>query len=279
MYAVLPRLGGELISAASADYEDYKGLLRCPECGEEVFLRAAHTRRGQEVSAAFVHRKAIAEVSVCELRVGRYGADEVEAQAGKARGQRIQSLRKKLWEYLEQNLSANLRIWRKCKKDCEKKYRGDATNSSMAEFVDFGYDALIGNAEFMLSDRLDVLADLLFRQVSGKLARGEARIAISPHAQGLFQEFVGSHQRDWSLHVKIAREAFEVFLGYRMDQLQRRLCYCLCHPSYLEALPELMDLDASTDEWRGKFVSYLTLQVTFVFLTTDWIKIFKKEFR
>ena len=61
-----------------------------------------------------------------------------------------------------------------------------------------------------------------------------------------------------------------------MSDLRDRLCCCLCHPQMLQSMPELLDLDMETPEWKQKFVSYLTLEIVFVFLTIDWLSIWEK---
>ncbi|HEY9657598.1 MAG TPA: hypothetical protein V6C65_03975, partial [Allocoleopsis sp.] len=105
----------------------------------------------------------------------------------------------------------------------------------------------------------------------------DPRIEIEAEAIGMIQEFLKSRSRDWALHIKITREAMELFLtSPAMAEIRYRLCCCLCHPHSLSVMPELLDLDAATNEWRSKFLAFVTLQITFIFLTIDWIGIWEK---
>lgn len=259
-YAILVKLGGELIAAEYADYEDYKGFLKCPICREPVFLRKAYTRKNIQVPSSFVHHKSIPEISVCELRVGKYTKQDIQIIATTARNQRLTKLKISMWKYLKYNLAISLKSWSNHAKDAKKvKLLGD--------IIDYGMQVLENNIQFILENTLP-RTEILFKNT-------DTRIAIIPEMQPFFDAFLKENKSNWQLHCKIAKEALELFLiSNSMKEIRYRLLCCLCHPTVLQSMPELLDLDTETDEWRQKFLAYLTLQITFVFLTVNWIKIF-----
>ncbi|MBH8564444.1 hypothetical protein I8748_20035 [Nostoc sp. CENA67] len=260
-YAILIKLGGEIIAADEADYDDYKGFLKCPNCKEPVFLRKSHLRNEIEIGSFFVHHKAMPEVSACELRVGRYSKQDVEIIAAKAKGQRLEKLKISLWKFLKNNLTINLKSWSTSASDVKRiKFLG--------EVVDYGMEILENNVNFIIDNTLPRVETLFIEK--------DPKIAIIPEMQPFFDAFLKQNKSNWRLHCKITREALELFLSsHSMKEIRYRLLCCLCHPKALESVPELLDLDAETVEWREKFTAYLTLQVTFVFLTVDWINIFE----
>lgn len=261
-YAKLIRLGGELIEASNADYSDYKGFLRCPECDEPVFLRKSHQRGNVPVPDAFVHHKAVPQVSACEMRVGKYDSVTVQQKRSQAHGQRIRKLQISLWKFLKQNLAVSLRGWEKYVHDVKRV-------PFLGEVVDYGKQVLEGNQVFILEDTLSNVSELLRMQ--------DERIGISPEMEKTITTFIKVRSRDWQLHSMVAKEALDLFLkSPTMAENRHRLCCCLCHPTVLQAMPELLDLDAATEEWRSKFVAYITLQVVFVFLMVDWIGLFNE---
>ncbi|MBD6620152.1 hypothetical protein FNW02_31265 [Komarekiella sp. 'clone 1'] len=259
-YATLGKLGGELIIADEADYNDYKGFLKCPNCKEPVFLRKSHIRNEIQIPSSFVHHKAVKEVSACELRVGRYTKQDVEIISAKAKGQRLDKLRISLWKYLKHNLTISLKSWSKSAEDVKKV-------KLLSEVVDYGKEILEGNVEFILDNTLPRTEILLSEK--------DPLIAITTEAKPFFDTFLKENKSNWKLHCKVAREALELFLSSQsMKEIRQRMLCCLCHPTALQSLPELLDLDTETPEWKEKFTAYLTLQITFIFLTVDWIKIF-----
>ena len=262
-YANLVKLGGELVEASQSDYEDYKGFLRCPECGEPVFLRKAHKRGETSIPDAFIHHKAVPEISACEFRVGRYSPEDVAASRAKAKGQRLVKLTVSLWKFLKTTLSIDLKSWSSYVQDAKRiKFLG--------EVVQYGEEVLETNQSFIL--------DNTFPRITELLAQRDEKIAISPQMRSRVEKFLTARSRDWRLHCQISQEALELSLkSSAMKEIRHRLCCCLCHPKVLEAMPELLDLDAATDEWRQKFVAYMTLQVTFVFLLVDWIGIWGQK--
>lgn len=263
-YASLVKLGGELIEASHADYNDYKGFLRCPECGEPVFLRKGHKRGEIDIPDAFIHHKAVPEISVCEFRIGQYSIEKVAASQARSRGQRLTTLTISLWKFLKTGLAIELKSW--------SFYVRDAKHLKfLGQVVEYGQEVLAGNRNFILDNTFPRTAELIKQR--------DSRLAISSsELQKEIEAFLKTRTRDWQLHCKIAREALEFFLdSSAMSEIRYRLCCCLCHPKILEAMPELLTLDAGTDEWRQKFVAYMTLQITFVFLLVDWIEIWKNK--
>jgi hypothetical protein len=261
-YAILAKLGGELVSADEADYDDYKGFLRCPNCKEPVFLRKSHLRNETEISSSFVHHKAVPEVSVCELRVGRYTKNDIENIYAKARGQRLEKLKISLWKYLKRNLVINLKVYPTFAQDIKK-------IKLLEEIVNYGMEILSTNIEFIVDNTLPRVEVLLINK--------DSRMAIVPEMQPFFDAFIKENKSSWRLHCKIVREALDLFLSSQyMKEIRYRLLCCLCHHKSLESTPELLDLDTESIEWKEKFAAYITLQVTFVFLTVDWINIFDK---
>lgn len=263
-YATLIKLGGELIEASSADYSDYRGFLRCPECGEPVFLRAAHQRQGREVAAAFVHHRAIPEVSICELRVGGYSSEEVQQRNAKARGQRLQKLRISLWKILKSNLTMDFRPWAAWMREAKD-------HPFFGEVAQFGREILVANPDFILNHTFDRLAQMMIDR--------SPHFHVEAGSEDAFSNFLNRNQKDWPLHCRIAKEALEFFLNSKeLEMIQYRVVVCMSHPSCLMRIDQaLIDLDASTVEWRNKFASYLTLQICFVFLAVDWLEVFSDQ--
>jgi hypothetical protein len=262
-YAILVKLGGEILDAQEADYDDYKGFLKCPECREPVFLRKAFIRNDIEVSASFVHHKAVAELSICELRVGKYSQTDVEIISTKVKGQRIQKLKISIWKFLKRNLTINLKAYPKFVSDAKR-------IKFLIDVIDYGMEILDSNVSFILDSTLPRV-EILFQEK-------DPRIGIVPEMQSYFDAFLEQNKNSWKLHYKITKEALELFLSSQyMKDIRHRLLCCLCHPTTLQSVPELLDLNAETREWREKFTAYLTLQITFVFLTVDWVNIFNEK--
>lgn len=114
-YASSLLYGGMLVDAEKANYQDYsKLLLRCPFCGEPVFLsaasyRAEHARlapkskkivlvRETNVSASFNHYHGLAEN--CELRSRTISDRDIQCSFVKGRNQRLKFFQKRFWEIL-----------------------------------------------------------------------------------------------------------------------------------------------------------------------------------
>ncbi|MGG6263193.1 hypothetical protein ACQ4M3_07925 [Leptolyngbya sp. AN03gr2] len=257
-YARLTKFGGQLIDADHADYEDYKGILRCPECGEPVFLRKSHLRGKQSIANTFVHHKAIPEVSKCELRVGSYGSADVEAAAARARGQRLRTLKISLWKYIKTTIAIDLKNW--------STYVKDAKHTVFRQVVEYAEQILKTHDRFILDDTLPRMADLLQQR--------DARIGVSAAMQHTIDQFLVSRSRDWRLHCLIAQEALSLLLtSPSMSEIRHRLCCCLCHPTTIQSIPGLLDLNPATLQWQELFFGYLTLEITFVFLAIDWFGI------
>lgn len=260
-YAKLLKLGGELIEAASADYSDYKGFLRCPECGEPVFLRAAHQRAEREIEAAFCHYRAIPEVSACELRIGRYSPQEVAARNSIARGQRLQKLRISFWKILKTSLGLDFKHYAASVREAKE-------IPFFGEVVNYGKLILMHNPKFILDDTFDRIAEMM--------EKGDKRIGVDAAMVNVVADFMHRSMRNWPLHCKIAKEALQFFLtSPELELIQFRVAACMAHPSVLMKIDQsLVDLDTSTSEWRQKFAGYLTLQICFIFLMIDWLEVF-----
>lgn len=263
-YAKLIKLAGELIEANAADYSDYRGFLRCPECGEPVFLRSAHQRQEREVAAAFIHHRAIPLVSQCELRVGGYSSEEVQRRNAQARGQRLQKLRISLWKILKTNVTMDFKPWSAFMRDAKE-------NSLLAEVAGYGREILRVNPNFILHETFDRLAQLMIDR--------SPQFHVDSRAENRLADFLRRNEKDWPLHCKIAKEALEFFLvSNELDLIQYRVAVCMCHPAVLSRVdPLFIELDVSTKEWRSKFGSYLTLQICFVFLGVDWLEVFEYQ--
>lgn len=261
-HAKLLSLGGEIITAGEADYSDYYGLMVCPNCHEPVFLRKGFMRKETEVEATFVHHKAVPEISICENRVGSYSRQQVEALASEAKNQRLRSLNISMWKYLKTNLAVNLSHWSYDLKFSKSK-------PILVKLNKLAYDALeMNGAEFFIHT-LEQRAELLFNR--------DPLIAIAPGHASIMENFLKGKDRLQSLHVKVSGEALEVFFTAPMKEVRIRLLAVLCSPKCLQYYPDLMDEDTSTKEWKLKFISYLTLQVAFTFLTVDWLKVLQKD--
>jgi hypothetical protein len=77
-YAILGKLGGEIIAADEADYDDYKSFLKCPNCKEPVFLRKSHPRNDIQIPSSFVHHKAHQDhARICLHNQNRYNKNSL----------------------------------------------------------------------------------------------------------------------------------------------------------------------------------------------------------
>jgi hypothetical protein len=153
-YATLIKAGGELIPANKANYQDYYGFLKCPECNEPVFLRQGHLRQGREIKASFVHHKAVPEISVCELRIGKYSQEDIETFATKAKKQRLQKLSISLWKYLKTNMSINFKSYEKVRNDTKH-------NPTFKFLLDYADDYLKNNSDLIVDEFIPVIGEIL----------------------------------------------------------------------------------------------------------------------
>lgn len=261
-YALLSSVGGEPIQAEEADYEHYKGFLKCPACGKPVFLRKEHNRRGRQICSAFIHHKAIPEVSICELRVGNYSKEDVESLSTKARGQRLARLRVSLWKYIKTNMAIDLSRWSHYKREIDNSAVGQTLVNYTEEFMDI-------NKDFVLQETLEKCQNIFINS--------HDLIGIESGAQKFFEPFIEKNRYRWELHYKITKEMLDSFLkNPDFEMIRHRLYCCLCHPDLFWRMPGLIDKDIRSEEFLETFGAYLTLEITFVFLTIDWIEIFKK---
>ena len=156
-YAIFTKIGGELIPASKADYQDYYGFLKCPVCNEPVFLRKSHLRNGKEITASFVHHKAVPEISTCELRVGNYSKEDIEIFAAKARNQRLQKLNISMWKYLKTNMSVHFRGYNQVK----DKTKGNPAFEFLLNYAD---ECLMNNSDLIVDEFIPVLGKMLKTQ-------------------------------------------------------------------------------------------------------------------
>lgn len=130
-YASSLLYGGMLVDAEKADYKDYaRLLLRCPFCGEAVFLvagkhRDEHARlspksrqivlvKAAEVKPAFAHFPGVASQN-CELRSTKINSSFIARCKTKSRNQRLKIFQNhfgKIFEDMEINNQALINIFR-----------------------------------------------------------------------------------------------------------------------------------------------------------------------
>jgi hypothetical protein len=258
-YALLTKIGGELIPASKADYQDYYGFLKCPICNEPVFLRKGHLRNGQEIQASFVHHKAIPEISTCELRVGNYSKEDIETFAAKARNQRIQKLNISMWKYLKSNISVYFNGYEQIR----NKAKGNLT---FGHLLDYGDECLLNNNDLIVDEFIPVLSEMLQNK--------DNYITILQQKLGQLNEFLSDLKSDWELHEKITKEAAELFLSPAMKEIRYRVLTVLCYPDNMQLLNrDLVTLNMQTEAWQKLFSNYLNQQICLVLLTVNWIKL------
>lgn len=259
-YAKLSKIGGELIEASEADYEDYKGFLKCPVCGDTVFLRKQHTSKGTTIRAAFIHHKAIPEISICELRIGGYGREDVEREAGKARGQRLNKARVSLWKYLRTNQVIDLSSWAFYKKDMnETKGR-----RSLIEYANLVIDV---NKEAIIDIYLPTSEEIILKDEGFKIALDEQRQRVTQRVRAI--------NRNRELHHKITVEMLSLILYDRYFlEIRHRILCVLCHFQAMKEEIKLARLSPNTQEWKDRFGIYLAGTVCSIFVTVDWVNIF-----
>jgi hypothetical protein len=260
-YAILASLGGELIEAEKADYSDYFGFLKCPACGEPVFLRKAHKRLGLDIPASFVHHKAIPEVSICENRVNGYSREDFERYSQQAKGQRLQKLSISMWKYLKTNLTIDLNMYSWCKAQVKK--------FNLYRIVTaYGLEVVKQIDSYILNEVFPIMSELIKNQNS--------QIWFDDSVKAKFTDFIKNRSRDWALHEKIASEALQFFLtAESMKEARYKLILCACHPKSMNYPgSKLLDLKMDSDRWRVAFVSYISILLSFIFLSVDWIGLF-----
>ncbi|BDA74432.1 hypothetical protein CAL7716_085980 [Calothrix sp. PCC 7716] len=168
-YASSLLYGGMLVDAEKADYKDYaRLLLRCPFCGEAVFLvagkhREEHARmapkskqivlvKASSVSPAFAHFPGIASQN-CELRSAKINSSFIARCKTKSRNQRLKVFQNSFGKLFENNIDNGvslLSIYKKSNQftpdkyfeDIEKDMRRDfmkrfLNKNNLAEFKDF----------------------------------------------------------------------------------------------------------------------------------------------
>jgi hypothetical protein len=116
-YASSLLYGGALVDSQGATYQDYsKLLLRCPFCGEPVFLSAAkyrteHARlapkskkivlvKGHDVSASFAHFPGIASEK-CEFKALGIKQSDIKKSIARGKNQRLKFFQNRFWKILQ----------------------------------------------------------------------------------------------------------------------------------------------------------------------------------
>ncbi|MGM3309686.1 hypothetical protein ACSQ6I_27510 [Anabaena sp. WFMT] len=258
-YALLTKIGGELIEASKADYQDYYGFLKCPICNEPVFLRKSHLRDGREIKASFVHHKAVPEISTCELRIGKYSQEDIEAFASKAKKQRLQKLNISMWKYVKTNMAVIFKDYDKLKVQTKnvKSYQG-----------------LLVHADNCLTNNIEFIVENLIPQIGKVINNKNADVGEIMGLLEKFNSFVNNLKSDWLLHEKIAKEATELFLSPQMTEIRYRALMVLCYSKNVILINrDLVTLDMDTEEWQKLFTNYLTLQIALIFISINWIKL------
>ncbi|MEA5578701.1 hypothetical protein [Anabaena sp. UHCC 0451] len=258
-YALLTKIGGELIEASKADYQDYYGFLKCPVCNEPVFLRKGHLRNGKEITASFVHHKAVPEISTCELRVGKYSQEDIEVFVAKAKKQRLQKLNISLWKYLKTNMAVSFR-------DYEKLRHKTRNYQLFADLLAYGDQCITNNIDSIVENLIPTIGEMIKNQ--------DDNIGVIMSMLDKFNSFVNDLKSDWLLHEKIAKESAELFLSPQMKEIRYRALTVLCYPDNMNLMnKDLIELRMNTDEWIKIFTNYLTLQIALIFISINWIKL------
>jgi len=260
-YAMLASLGGELIAAENADYSDYKRFLKCPECKEPVFLRKSHRRNNMRVVDAFVHHEASSMGSTCGLRVNNYSQRTVEISATVAREQRIKILNEFLWKYLKSSLAINLC---NCSTELNRIEEYPPLRRWMQEY-----------AMLFLEYRKDLVLKIdIINCVANALINLPDNFSADNERKKIVKQFLASQNRCIKLHLKIAKEALDVFLAPQMREVKLRLLDVIISPECIDAFSsELLVLGTSTEEWELKYFIYILSELAIVFLTVDWSKV------
>lgn len=259
-YAKLSSLGGELIKADEADYEHYKGFLKCPVCDDLVFLRKSHRRGKRFVNSAFIHHKASIEASICEQRVKTYRTQQIQEIASKARGQRLAKLRVSMWKYLKTNLTVDLKYWDKDKKTVEK-------NEGLAEAVRLTHELVdVNKNEFL---------EAIFQEIVDKFFDEETIMARAIEDHTHFSKFKIKWKSRWKLHCKISKEMLDVFLNNsEFQEIRHRVLCCLCQPGFVNEMAVPAGVEVGSDAWCTHLASYILISICFLFITVQWIEIF-----
>jgi hypothetical protein len=246
-YAIVSSLGGEMILASEADYGTYKSFLKCPECKEPVFLRKAYLRDGSEVAASFVHYKELFAFS-CEMRASRYSDDRVNAIASAAREQRLKKLQVSSWKFIKTNLAVDFSQWHRAFKDLKSFDVG-------VSLLNYAVAVSEANYSYFLNS---------FLRLESLLRDGDERVVVRLSKRHLMDSLL---KTDWRLQNKIASEVMELILvSPCFLETRLRLLSVLVHPTSLQSIDGLLDLEMESEEWKVKFISYLSLQVPLKFL-------------
>ncbi len=258
-YAILTKAGGELIAANKADYQDYYGFLKCPECHEPVFLRQGHLRQEKRIKASFVHHKAVPEISTCELRIGKYSKEDIETFASKARNQRLQKLNISMWKYVKTNMAVNFKVY--------NIVQSKAKNYQFFEnLLDYGHSTLIYNTEYIVYKMIPMIGEMMENK--------DDDIEVISESTDRFNKFMSELKSDWLLHEKIAQEAAELFLSPQMKEVRTRVLMILCYPNSMKLINnDLVELTMESEVWQQAFVAHLTNAIALIFISVNWIQL------
>lgn len=244
-WAKILSLGGQLISADAAGYDDYKNILVCPECNEAVFLRGAsirHIKTGDRVQesrvpAHFVHHAFIeGRTRTCSQRVGEYDEAAIERKQSEARNQRAKLLEFYLWKYLKKNAglrSAQFFSEAPALLKRSRKARDVPWDYIVEPFL--GMCAQDGHTERFVAPFLHECD----RTISDLADFGDRIVTLmqSPSENEEFRRishFYKVVSRDWEMQQRISREVMRFLLGSKTQAENRaRLFVALMHPKWM----------------------------------------------
>lgn len=260
-YAKLVKLGGELIEAKDADYQDYYGILTCPECGEPVFLRKGFMRGDTPVGPVFVHHKAIPEMSACDLRVGKYSQEYVARVAGEARNQRLRILQRYLWKFILTSVAySRIDGWQKAIKEIKKVY---------------GYKAMIGFGESVLAQKKELILSGISRASITSLRDPQV---YSGKKIPRIEKFLEQREKDWTFHLKIAKEALSLFLAApQFLYIRKRVIGLSFYTALQDDVSLLSQLRIGTDEWFKHLAIHFFNSIVTIFVMIDWVELLKSN--
>ena len=307
-YAKLIKLGGEYIAAEDADYDDYKGFLTCPECGEPVFLRKAHQRKNAHIADAFVHHKAVPSIELCELRVSRYSTEYIRGKNAESRGQRLAVLQSDLFLILQHSVFAQEVTQHEYEYTLKGLKRGAKRNPLFSQLIKNLVSSLLKEKSFLnLLERLKSTEEktmmieyysLFLKDLEGiimvKDMSGETKIHDVRKKYGDIGKIRAKEEKKLeNLGIKIMGEALDIFLCSQMNQTRSEILYLVLHPVFLERakntkwfknnsnLQMVNDFlnPINYEKWihsKNNFaVIYIMEAIILLFTTVPWVEILK----
>jgi hypothetical protein len=278
-YASLIRIGGELILASEADYSDYFGFLRCPECSESVFLRKGFTRKdGTDVRASFVHHKISQQSKECELRVDSYTSQQIIAKNTQAKNQRLKSLQLHLHKYLKVKNANTLLFFtpnwkrnRHLKHTCRKVYLDFIALFNTAFFVEEKTEIHYKTLEFI--NNYDLLINTLF-----ELFNSNPKKPLDGWREEYYKSIVNLKKNvNWELHIKICREVVDFLYSDICTNLLEKFYYSILFYICLVKYPEQPDKSEEIiQSMPYEILRRITFYVSLAIVITPWQTIFEE---